>query len=122
MQDYQIVDGKTIRVDKTQTYRMPHVDGRGISYPVVGNLDGLMSVFQEEQFRGQTVGMAKVVMRQFEPYLHTRDERGKALFIASHNTPLFAPSDGSRPDLAELGKTYDELMNTYRILEQIVNG
>ena len=122
MQEYRTIDGVTLRVDKSLRYRMPHVDGSGTSYPEIGNLDGFMSVFQEERFAGHAAQMAKVIMQQFEPYLHSGDERGKALFIAAHSTPLFAPSDGSRPNPEKLVATYDELMNTYRILEQIVKG
>ena len=120
MRDYIIIDGKKIEVDEKKTYRMPYVSDSGISYPEIENLDGFMSIFQEERFRNCTSEMAKVIMRQFEPYLHTKDEQGKRLFLALHSTPLFAPSNGSRPDSAELGKTYDELMNTYGLLEKIV--
>lgn len=122
MQNYQTIDGKTIVVDKSKKFRMPHIDRGEISYPEIGNLDGFISVFQEETVRGHTVEMAKAVMQQFEKYLNTRDEdkSGKALFIVAHSTSLFAPSDGSKADPAKLGETYDELMNTYRILEQMV--
>ena len=122
MQNYQTIDGATIQVDKSQKHRMPHVNAGGVSYPGMGNLDGFIGVFQEEALKGRTAEMAKVVMKEFEPYLHSRDEQGKALFVATHSTPLFAPQDGSRPDPAKLGATYDELMNTYKILEQIVQG
>ncbi len=119
IQYYKTIDGKSIGIDKSKVYRMPNASAEGISYPVIGNLDRFMSLFQEKELKNRTVETAQVAMKYFESYIYPRAKNSKALFVAVHSTALFSPSDGP-VKLMELDKIHDELMNTYNLLEQIV--
>ncbi len=115
IREYVTVDGVVVKVDEDKKYRMPNVNGGGVSYSEIGNMEGLIGVFQEERFRGKTVEVAGCLMGEFSIVPDSKE-----LFVVMHSTQLFNSDIPTSP--LELGTMYEELLNTKEILEQIIRG
>ncbi len=114
MKTYTTIDGAVIKSDTNLSYRLAHVEQQDdysfrTTFKQIG-LDDLVRQFQSESARGRTKDIVFRLIDPILPFISEDYELGKDMFKCAYAE--------TNPNL---DRVYDELMNTYDVLMQIIS-